>query len=817
MSSLFKTPDVPLATASKALINCYHCGASISAPQVVSAIVNGDSRAFCCMGCAAASQAVHRAIQVPIKEIDTAIISKLHPSNQIHHQASPSSALREQICFDVTGVTCSGCMSVIERSLTQLPGVQEVATNLAARTVNVEFLPQLNAPADLVAAIQSRGYGAAIAESHDAEAARKQEKRTALWRLFVALFAMMQVMMYAYPAYIAMEDDLAVDDAQLLRIASLVLTIPVMLFSARPFFTGAWRDLTLMRVGMDVPVALGILVAFFASTFATVTMHGDVYFDSITMFVAFLLGGRYIEMLARNRAQRDVELLSQDQHQLACRLPDFPNMQNQEAVESHALKVGDKLLVKMGEALVADGIVVQGSSEFDESLLTGESRPSVVEVGDKLLSGAVNLGQAIVMQVQAVGAATQFSTIKRLLLDAAGKRPAMVALADRYASVFLAAMVILAGLAGIYWGRADAEHGVQVMIAVLIITCPCALSLATPIAYTAAAGRLARMGILALKPGALETLAKVNHIVLDKTGTLTQGKPSLQQIIRLSGADPLNLDTHALLAIAAALEQQAVHPVAKALIQDAPKQPVLVVEQLQEVQGRGVEAYLPGIGKVRLGSAAFVAELAGLEMKDLINPAEDGQIEVWLGATNQPLAVFSLSDAVRPEAASVLQHLQSTGLHVSMATGDRVETARAIGQELGIQQVAAGLLPQQKMAHVAAMQQRGQTVAMVGDGINDGPVLAQADVSISFAHGATVAHCASDLVLMREDLDLLVQVHQLAKRTRRIVLENLSWAFLYNLVSVPLAAAGMISPAWAGIGMATSSLLVVLNSLRLLR
>ena len=717
----------------------------------------------------------------------------------------------------VEGIHCSSCTRLIELRVGALPGVAAVEAQLATHRVRVRWDAAVTDLHAILAVITRAGYrawpvGAAAAGVHGAVQRRVQ--RTALWRLFVAGFAMMQVMMYAFPAYLATEGEMSADIDLLLKLASFVLTVPVLLFSAAPFYSGAWRDLRLRRIGMDVPVAAGISVTFAASVWATFVSPGPVYYDSVSMFVFLLLGGRTLESFARARAAAAIDELTRVQPACATRLTAFPQSLASEQIDAAALREGDHVLVHAGAAAPADGVVVQGVSLNDEALLTGESRPLEKSAGATVTGGAINLTAPLVLRVTAAGAASRLSTIVRMMERAASQKPALVRLADRYAGVFLWCILALAVAAAALWWPLDPQRAVWVAVAVLIVTCPCALSLAAPVALSAAVGNLARHGMLITQGHALETLAQVRHIVFDKTGTLTSGRMQLQDTLVWG-----RIDATALLRLASQLEAQAVHPVAHALSMAAA--PLWSAADLppplttQETQGAGIEAHFNGT-RVRIGSIAFAGALHGLPLPPDAT-ARLGQHTVaavadehgWLGA-------FALGDGIRPGAAGMVAALQQAGCRVSMLSGDTPEAARRVSTALGISEVHAAMTPQQKLEHVAALQAAGAVVAMVGDGINDTPVLAQAHLAIAMGSGAPLAQLRADMVLMSAQPADLAYALTVARRTRSVVRQNIGWAAAYNLIAIPLAAAGFVTPWLAAIGMSVSSLVVVANSMRLL-
>ena len=712
------------------------------------------------------------------------------------------------------GITCAACVWLNERHLGGLPGVLSAEINYATRRAHVRWDDSRIGLSAILAQVESIGYRAWPATSANAEQARRRETRAALWRLFVAGFGMMQVMMYALPAYLADEGSMGEDVRLLMRLASLVLTVPVVVFSAAPFFRGAWRDLRRRKPGMDVPVALGIGVAFGASLYATFTGGAEVYYDSITMFVFFLLCARWLEMRARQKAAANLEYLDKALPLAAHRLRDFARGMETDEVPAISLRAGDLVLVRAGENYPGDGNVVEGDTECDESLLTGESTPVRKRSGDKISAGSFNRLSPVVVRITHVGEDTCVSGVRRLAERASMQRPRIAELAERVASRFVVGVLIFATASALLWLWIDASRALWAAVAVLVVSCPCALSLATPTVMTVAVGRLARRGVVVVRAHAIEALAGVTHVVFDKTGTLTEGRFSLVAAMPQRGVE---LDRA--LAFAAALERDSEHPIATALSAAATGAGAVVASAIRNVPGSGIEGSVDGL-RHRLGTLPFVAEIAGALhsaehfSENSTGPDRAGATRVWLGCDGRWLACFDLADSLRPEAEAVVQRLQAAGKRVLIWSGDATPAVGAVARQLGVDTYEAGLLPQDKQARMLAMQQQGAVVAMVGDGVNDAPVLAQAQLSIAMGSGALLTQAHADIVLLSGRLQGLVEAIGIAAQTGRIVRQNLVWATAYNVVALSLAAAGLVTPWMAGIGMGASSLIVVLNALR---
>jgi Cu2+-exporting ATPase len=709
----------------------------------------------------------------------------------------------------IEGMYCPACSLTVEQALLGSCGVESAQVNGATATARVVWSPQAGRPSDWLAALRRAGYAAVPAADLLAAVPRIRAQRLLLWRWLVAGFCMMQVMMYAVPAYVAEPGDITPDIQALLRWASWLLTLPVLLFSCRPFFQSAWRDLRHARVGMDVPVSLGLLIAFAASSAATFDpagpLAGEVWFDSITMFVFFLLSGRLLEQRLRDRTAGSLE-------SLARRLPDTVERQADdgafERVAVRRLAHGDRIRILPGEVFPVDGTVLHGEGRVDEALLTGESRPLLRGPGQRVVSGSHNLSGVMVVRVERIGPETRFAEIVALMERASVDKPRLARLADRIAGPFLAGVLLASAAAAAWWWPAGAGPAISVAVAVLIVTCPCALSLAAPAATLAAAGALARRGILVRHLQALEGAAGVDTVVFDKTGTLTE-----QRMVVVGGCARVGVAQTEALAMAAALAQHSLHPASRA-IAAAAGAGAWTASTIQEITGRGLEGEVSREGgadvvrRLRLGSAPFCGVAASSRVASSQLHLADA--EGWV-------ATFDLEEALRPDAVPTIESLRRSGLDVELLSGDRAAPVARVASRAGIEASRGLQSPQDKLARVEQLQQQGGRIAMVGDGMNDGPVLARADVSIAMGHGVPLAQSRADFVVLGEQLGGVAALLLQARRTRNVVRQNLAWACAYNAVCVPLAVAGLMPPWLAGLGMAASSLLVVLNSARLAR
>jgi P-type Cu2+ transporter len=719
---------------------------------------------------------------------------------------------RWQSHLKVQGMHCSACAGLVEQALLSVPGVSSAQVNAITSRVSVVWDPKIVQPSQWFAAASKAGYALLPVHGWNALEQSRLQSRAMMWRWLVAGFCMMQVMMYAWPNYSALPGEMDALSDKLLRWASWLLSLPVIFFSCQPFFSGAWQAIKSRRITMDVPVALGIGLTFGISTVAVWEPQGawgkELYLDSLTMLVFFLLTGRWLEARLRQKVAGDIE---SSVSQLPLVVQRINTSGSSQATPLHAIEPGDEIVVRLGESIAVDGMIEQGSSAVDESLLTGEYQPVEKRVGDAVVAGSVNLQGILRVRATRVGADTRFAQIAQLMHQSQQDKPAIMQMADRLAGPFLWAVVILAVAGFLYWWPLDPHRAVLSVIAVLIVTCPCALALAAPAAFLSSASALARAGLLTRKLSAIERMGQVSTVLFDKTGTVTLGDLRVANVLIAQRVDSRFVST-----IASDLTSGSLHPVARAIHTHCSLQlsDELIPSSLKvrEVPGEGMEAMQADGKRWRLGSSQFCG----------IAPALSGKQE-YLCDEQGWVAMFELEEVIRPEAKQVIGHLRALmkqcGGVVQLLSGDRPEQVQHIAQQIGLpaSDALASCKAQDKLNRLLQLRSEGQVIAMVGDGINDAPILAAADVSIAPAHSASLALVKSDFVLISPSLKPLALLHTQALRTMKIVRQNLWWALSYNLISVPLAWMGWITPWMAGLGMALSSLLVLMNALRLQR
>lgn len=800
---------------------CYHCGLPLPAGATVRSQLAGEEREFCCVGCEAVAHAIvaqglqdyyrFREAFPPRGESGSGDANRFRlyddPTTQASFVASGPGDEKEAALI-LEGMRCSACVWLSEQSILRVPGVIAAQVNYATQRARVRWDARRTRLSEILQAVAAVGYRAHPHDARQLDLIHASERRSALWRLLIAGLGMTQVMMYALPAYLADAETLPADLEQLMRWASLILTTPVVLYSAQQFFQGAWRDLRVGRLGMDVPVALGIAVAFAASVWATLRGAGEVYFDSVAMFVFLLLLGRFFELGARQRAVGALAHLGKLVPEFCAQATGYPGSLETETVPVASLTPGQVVIVKPGESVPADGIVLEGDSSVNESLMTGESRPVPKTKGSVLMGGSANVSGPLVVRVERIGADTVLGTIMRLAERANSEKPRAVALADQAAHWFVLAVLVLASITGAWWSLHDPDRALWITVSVLIVTCPCALSLATPVALVAATGALARQGFVATRGHAIETLSRATDFVFDKTGTLTRGSLQVERFDALGSLTPARC-----VVMASALEQASEHPYAAAVRAYAAHLGATADRVLlpQNRPGRGIEASIDGL-RYRIGSRGYCAEIAG-------NWPGHGQestaTEIFLARDCEWLARILLRDGLKSGAGALVSALKAEGKKVHLLSGDTAAAVREVADRLGIDEVRAEATPDIKRDYVRTLQASGRVVAMVGDGVNDAPVLAQANVSVAMAGGARLAQVQADAVLLSGDTKDLLGAIRRAQKTVRVIRQNLIWAVGYNALAVPAAMAGWITPWMAGSGMAASSLLVVLNAGRL--
>ncbi|KXU38628.1 carbonate dehydratase [Ventosimonas gracilis] len=790
---------------------CYHCGLPITGSAPFCGQVLGQTRRFCCPGCQAVAQTIvdaglesyyrHRSESAINPE---ALPQQLQDELELYDRLDVQQSFvhnqgdDQQITLLVEGVSCAACGWLIEQQLGRLSGVAEARLNLSNHRLHLRWQSAVLPLSQILARLKQIGYAAHPFEPDQASATLAEENRQTLRRLGVAGLLWFQAMMATMATWPEFNLDLSPELHHILRWVALFLTTPIVFYSCTPFFKGALRDLRSLHLGMDVSVSLAIGGAYLAGIWSTISGQGELYFDAVGMFALFLLSGRYLERRARERcAQATAGLVNL--------LPTSCLRQGSDGktqrILLRELNIGDLVQVLPGAVIPADGQITDGSSCIDESLLSGEYLPKPRKVGDCVTAGTLNVESTLCVKVQALGTDTRLSAIVRLLERAQSDKPRLAELADRAAQWFLLFALLAAAATFLFWLNLEPARAFWVVLAMLVAVCPCALSLATPTALTAATGYLHQLGLLLTRGHVLEGLTHIDTVIFDKTGTLTEGKLSLREIRPLG-----ELSVDDCLRLATALENRSEHPIARAFGR-AEK----TVENVQNIPGRGLEGQMDG-QRLRIGEAAFVCELSAQPIPP--QPKSSGQ---WLllGNETAPLAWLVLDDRLRSEAKLLVEDCKARGWETLLLSGDSSPQVAEMAATLGIGQAKGGLTPDDKLAILGKLRAKGRKVLMLGDGVNDVPTLAAADISIAMGGATDLAKTNADAVLLNCNLATLALAFNLARRTRRVIIENLVFAALYNGLMLPFAALGLITPAWAALGMSISSLVVVLNALRL--
>lgn len=792
---------------------CYHCGLPVPEGTDFTLEIKGQQRAMCCPGCLAVATAIcdgglerfyqYRTSNVsrPEEVRSDLLVAYDLPDVQCDYLEKLENG-DNQIQLLIGGISCSACAWLIEKHLKKLPGISDVQVNVTSHRAMVSWDPGQLKLSQILGALLDIGYDPRPVTDEAVKALRQQENRRFLQRLGIAGLGMMQAGMIAVGLYAGAFQDIEPVWENYLRWISLIITLPVASFSAFPFYQAAWRSIRQWHLPMDVPVSLAILLAFTASCWATISRSGEVYFDSVAMFTFFLLLGRYLEMRVRHRNDMQAEALGQLLPVTTCRIePDGSDC----IVPVKALEVGDRIRVAAGDTIPCDGDIEAGVSSVVEAVLTGEQLPVSKTVGDNVSAGTINSENPLVVKVAAVGHHTRLSAILRLVEKARSEKPTQVALADRVAGYFVGAVLLIAVAVGAWWWQHQPEQALWVVLSVLVVTCPCALSLATPAAIAVATGELRRQGFLVSRGQVLEVLSTADELVFDKTGTLTLGNMSIAKVEALADQTEARV-----LSLAATLELGSRHPIARAF---SGIETIADPSQVAQQVGAGISAVIQGVDYA-IGQPQYVADKLGFKLPRLPDTTS-GQIPLLLGEKARPLGWILLQDQVRTGAREAIAQLQQLNVGVTLLSGDRQQAVSDMATTLAVNAYRGAMTPRQKLSWVNDRQQQGHRVLMVGDGINDVPVLSGADASVALGDASDFARIHADSILLSGNLETLPVAIRLARRTRGVIRQNLIWALLYNLLALPLAACGYIPPWAAAIGMSLSSLIVVVNALRL--
>jgi len=801
--------------------NCFHCGLPVPEGGEVNAEIRGEPRSFCCLGCRAVCEAIYDANlegfyqrtpegtplgppPEPPKNPD------LYDLDAVQEEYVDELGDEREIHLLVEGIHCAACVWLIERTLSQLPGVRAASANLAHKRLKVRWDNREIALSGIIQRLAEIGYSAVPFDPATAEGAIDRRNRALLFRMAFAGFTMMNLLWISIALYAGADEG---EFRGFFHWIGFALATPTLLYAGWPFLKGAWTGLRNLHLGMDLPIAIGASVTYGYSVFITLNPHaGEVYYDTVVNFLFVILVGRYLEAMSKRQAVSSTQRLLDLQPKVATVLRDG----GEEVVPVRGIEAGETLLVRAGERVPVDGTVLEGESSVDESMLTGESAAVAKGAGDTVAAGTVNAHSALTVRVDATLKDTALGRIIRLVEDAQASKAPIQCTADRIVPWFVAATLTLATATFLFWLQSDLEVALMAATAVLIITCPCAFGLATPMAIAVGAGLGARHGILVKNGGVLETLSGVTHFVFDKTGTLTDGRMRVSEVVPAAGVDPAHL-----LARAASVERYSEHAIARALVGEAEERGLEAsweVSGFAGTPGHGVRGEVDG-EPVRLGTAAWLRQNGIEPDPELAGPTERLEqaghscIHVALGGRHAGL--IAVADSLRPDAAALVADLRAAGVGLTLLSGDRKPVVEATARELGGMEVMAEVLPDDKDRVVEQLRQRGETVAMVGDGVNDAPALVRADVGIALGSGTDVSMESADIVLMGDELEKVRLAAALSRRTLRTIRQNIGISITYNVIMVPLAMAAMITPLVAAISMPISSLAVIGNAARI--
>jgi Cu2+-exporting ATPase len=803
--------------------DCFHCGLPIEPEADYHVRLDGAERHFCCFGCQSVCGAIYEAglqgyyqrtpegaLLGPPPEPPRDV--EIYDFDEVQQEFTTCSGDIRDIHLLVEGIHCAACVWLIERGLQREPGVRSVSVNLAAKRLHLSWDSQRSKLSDLIRSLARIGYSAVPYDPESAEGVIKKANRSMLYRLFFAGFAMMNMMWISIALYSGADQD---EFREFFHWMGLALATPTLLYAGYPFYRGAFGGLRGGHLTMDMPIAIGLSVTYLYSLYVTVTgsKMGEVYFDTVTNLIFVILIGRYLEGMFRHQAVSATKRLMELQPRVAIVMFDG----QEQMTPIRGVKLGDQVLIKPGYKVPVDGVVLEGHSAVDESMLSGESVPVNKAAGATVSAGTVNTSGALLVEVRTLLQDTTLSKIIRLVEEAQTSKAPIQRLADTIVPWFVLVTLICATLTFFFWNAQDFEIALMAATSVLIITCPCALGMATPMSIAVASGLGAKHGILVKNGLVLETLSRVNHFVFDKTGTLTEGKMSVAQMHVAPGVEPQEA-----LRCAAAVERYSEHSVAKAIIAKAVEQQLnyrdMEVKGFHATAGLGVEAVVAGQAML-LGSAEWLTRQNIVLDAPLQAQAHEFEAQamscVHVALEGVHVAVFALADKLRGDAQQLVNELRAAGIGLTLLSGDRKPVADAIARQLGGMEVIAEVLPQDKDQVIQRLQQGGAVVAMVGDGINDAPALIRADVGIALGSGTDVSVESADIVLMHNELDKVRLATLLSRRTLRTIKQNIGLSFVYNAIMVPLAMMAKVSPLVAAITMPISSLVVIGNAARI--
>ena len=802
---------------------CFHCGLPLPEKELFETEIDGSARRFCCFGCQSVCRTIYEAgldgfyqrapegtLLAPPPELPGDLA--FYDLDEIQSEYVTDLGEQREIDLLVEGIHCAACVWLIERTLDRIPGVIGASVNLSGRRLHLRWDNSRIQLSSILARLGETGYAAVPFDPDAAEGALKRQNRAFLFRIAFAAFAMMNLLWISIALYTGADEG---EFRKLFYWVGFALATPTLFYSGFPFLRGAWTGVRRLHLTMDLPIAIGATSTYIYSGYVTAfePAQGHVYFDTVVNLIFVLLVGRFLESKSKRHAVAATQRLMDLQPRVATVLRDGEDR----IVPVRAVREDELILVKAGEQIPVDGIVTEGRSSIDEAMLTGESRPVAKVRGDQVSAGTMNLASTLQVRVTGVLKDTALGRIIHLVEEAQASKAPIQRIADRIVPWFVAITLLLAALTLGIWYQSGLELAMMAAISVLIITCPCAFGMATPMSIAVASGLGARNGILIKNGEVLETLSGISHFVFDKTGTLTEGRMKVQELQVAPGNDEQEI-----LHLAGAVERLSEHAIARAIVLRAESAGVeknrAAVVNFENRSGLGVSAELDG-RRILLGSRSWLADNGvedNAQMDQAVRKLErDALTCIHMAIDGRQVALFGIADQLRPGAKQLLDSLRRRGNRLTLLSGDSRQVAQAVAQQLGGMEVIAEVLPDEKQGVIRRLQERGERVAMVGDGINDAPALMRADVGISLGSGTDASMESSDIVLMSDELEKVQQSVALSRRTLRTIRQNIGISLVYNSIMVPLAMMAYVTPLVAAIAMPISSLLVIGNSARI--
>ena len=801
-------------------LNCFHCGEPVPKGLTLKVMVQGKAQPMCCPGCqAVAEQIVELGLEdyyrhrTELAEKPTSLVPDELKGLAVFNLPQVQAGFVNEIDQDtreatliIEGISCPACTWLLESRLTGMKGIAAIDVNYTTQRCRISWHESMLKLSDILAAIMKLGYKGLPYNHLQREQLYEDERKSQLLRLGIAGLFGMQVMMIAIALYFGEHSGIEETYRRFFHWISLLLTLPVLLFSGHVLFAGAWRDIKNRHPGMDIPISLGLSIAFIGSIHATLTGTGHVYYDSIVMFIFFVLAGRYFEFMSRKKSVAYLDRITSVLPAYATRLDDDGNS---EAIDINQLRLDDRILVKPGEVIPVDGEVISGHSSVDESVLTGESLPAGKQAGMPVIGGSINIESPLTISVKKIGEQTFLSGITRMIDQAGTQKTRTVQLADRLVSVFIISIVVIAAAVAVYWYQHDPTQWLPITVAVLVVSCPCALSLAMPTSMSVAATTLMQKGLALVNQEVIELLDRVDCFVFDKTGTLTEGQLELEKVESYQD----DYDAQTILNIAARLEAASEHPLAKAILKALKSNTRVIAESVKNYPGQGIAGKIEGQNWF-IGTEAFV--MAHCDSKQQTEHKADHYLRRVLLSTDKAIiASLYFSDPLRDNSSTLVKHLTRQHKHIVLMSGDHVDVVKHSAEQLGIENYMAELKPDDKLTQISLLQQQDYRVCVVGDGINDAPAFAQADIAIAMTNASDLTKINADILLLNHDIQSIETLIAIAAKTTRTIRVNFGWAIGYNLVALPFAILGFLAPWMAALGMSLSSLIVVLNATRI--